>query len=71
MFSLLAKGCAISAIALAFCLIVKGARAESYPSDTANAGVSQQTKAKPAKVKIRHVPQLVVHPNVSAKKSGK
>lgn len=70
MFLPLTKGCAVGAIALAFCLIVNGARAESYPSDAPNAGVSQQTKAKPAKVKV--APKLyVVHPQVSTKKSGK
>lgn len=71
MFSPLLKGCAVSAIAFALCLMLNDARAESYPSDAPNAGISE-TKAKPAKVKIRHVPQLVVHPQIStSRKSGK
>jgi hypothetical protein len=65
MLSPLLKGCAVSAIAIALCLMVNAARAESYPSDTPNTGISSAS-GKPAQVKVRHVRQLVVHPNVSA-----
>jgi hypothetical protein len=67
--SSLIKGSAISAIALAICLMANGARAESYPSDAPNAGVSQ-AKAKERPVKV--TPKLyVVHPQVDTSTSRK
>jgi hypothetical protein len=70
MLSPLSKALAVCVVAIALGLMANGARAESYPSDAPNAGVPE-AKAKPAKVKIRHVPQLVVHPQITSKKSGK
>ena len=63
MSSPLLKGCAISAIAIAICLMINGAHAESYGSDTPSTGISA---AKPKEGKVRIVgKQYVVHPNVS------
>ena len=71
MLSPLIKGCAIGALTIAICLMVNGARAESYGSDAPNAGApAAQAKEKPVKI----TPKLyVVHPQVdtSTRKRGK
>ena len=72
MFSPLSKISAGCAVAIALGLTINGARAESYPSDAPNAGVSEaKAKSKP----IRVAPKLlVVHPRVvtsMSRKSGK
>jgi hypothetical protein len=69
MFSPLCKVLPVCVVAIALGLMANGARAESYPSDAPNAGISQ-AKAKERPVKV--APKLyVVHPQVSLKKSGK
>jgi hypothetical protein len=71
MFASLIKGCALSALTIAICLVVNGARAESYGSDAPNAG-APATQAKSKEAKVRVTPKLlVVHPQISSKKSGK
>ena len=65
-----------SVVAVALCLIVNSASAT--PKKTIRDGklteaeyVDSSAKGKEGKVKIRHVPQLVVHPNVSVSTSRK
>ena len=67
MSSPLLKGCAVSAIAI--CLMINAAHAESYGSDTPSTGMSS-AQAKEGKVRIVGK-QYVVHPNVSTSTSRK
>ena len=69
MFSPLSRISAVCMVAIALGLMANGARAESYPSDAPNAGVSQ-AKAKERPVKV--TPKLyVVHPQVDTSTSRK
>ena len=71
MLSPFVKGAAVSALTLTIviCLMINGARAESYGSDAPNAGApAAQAKSKPVKIVPKH---YVVHPQVDTSTSRK